>query len=274
MLFPRKTKEVGIGVSAALAAVDDEEFMKRELEAGGESVDLGLELALGERGELVEEGQDEGWVGGGHEDLQAGDEKPQPEKELVTSLLNNLEEAGEDGRGDSGGDEVGLDQVAEEQSGRLLVKAVLLLQDEGVVKLRREIEDLLEGKESKDEENRVADLARESSGGVSQEPVTRKRPNLGKDIKVQDSDILDLIPETVEDGEEGFCTAVFLRFGECFRRYFLGEDGGGRRAAEDTVLAETEEGLEEVVAKGEAHKELLPRKERAVQEPRQALLES
>ena len=43
-------------MGAALAAVDDKELGKGELEAGGEVVDLGLELALGQRGQLVEEG--------------------------------------------------------------------------------------------------------------------------------------------------------------------------------------------------------------------------
>jgi hypothetical protein len=88
---------------------------------------------------------------------------------------------------------------------------------------------------------------------------------------VEDGPVLDLIPETVDDGEQSLGAAIGLRLGECFRGDFFSENGGRGWAAEDAILAEGEEGLEEVVAEGEAPEKLLPWKKRTVEEPLKSL---
>ena len=61
---PGKAGEVGVGVGGALGAVDYLEFGEGEGEAGGEAFDGGFERAGGERGEFVEDGDDEDRVEG------------------------------------------------------------------------------------------------------------------------------------------------------------------------------------------------------------------
>lgn len=176
VLLPRQTKEVGVGVGAALAAVDDEQLVEGELEAGGQLINLGLELTLWERRELVEQGKDEGRVCGGHKDLKTGEEGPEVEEELVARLLDNLEEAGEDGRQEDDSEGVGLEHVREEEAGRLLVEAILLLQDECVVEARWKTEDLLDQEEADNEDDRVANLAREAGWRPLEEEITGEGP--------------------------------------------------------------------------------------------------
>lgn len=72
-------------------------------------------------------------------------------------------------------------------------------------------------------------------------------------------EVLNLIPEAVEEGEDGLGLAILLGLFKFLLGDLFGEDGGGLGALEDTVLAECEERLEEVVAYGEADDELLPR---------------
>jgi hypothetical protein len=54
-------------------------------------------------------------------------------------------------------------------------------------------------------------------------------------------------------------------------RDFVFQHLGRFRLLQDAVLAEAKEGLKEVLADGEANDQLLPREQRAVQEPREAL---
>lgn len=98
VLLPGETKEVGVAVCAALAAVDDEQFVERELELLGQAFDIVLELALLERRKLVEQRENGDWVDGNHEDLETSDKDPEVEEELVSSLLNDAEETGQDRR--------------------------------------------------------------------------------------------------------------------------------------------------------------------------------
>jgi hypothetical protein len=165
VLLPGETEKISVGVGAALAAVDNVEITQGELEAGGEVVDLCLELSLGQRGQLVEEGQDEGRVGGGHEELETSGEGPEVEEELVASGLDDLEEAGDDRWEQGDGEQVGLDHVGDEELGSLLVEAELLFEDKGVVDARGEVKDLLQCEEAEDEDNGVADLAGEARRG-------------------------------------------------------------------------------------------------------------
>lgn len=54
MLLPRQAEEVGVGVRAALAAVNDKHFVQRELESLREGLHFGFQLALLEGREFVE----------------------------------------------------------------------------------------------------------------------------------------------------------------------------------------------------------------------------
>ncbi len=133
MLLPRETKEVGIAMGAALAAVNHIQLMQRELELLGQGLDVGLELAFLQGRQLVEEGQNGNGVDGNHEDLETSGEQPEIVEELVARLLDDGKETGENGRGKNEGDEVGLDHIRDKDLGRLLVEAELLFQNERVV---------------------------------------------------------------------------------------------------------------------------------------------
>lgn len=144
VLLPWQAGEVGVGVAAALASIDDVEVGQRVLDAGGKVLDPGLELTVGKRGELVEHGDDEGGVGGEHEDLEEAGEEEQPEEELVTSPLDNGEEGGGNGGQEDNGEKVGLDEIGKEEANGLLVEPELLLDDKVVVELGGDVQDLLE----------------------------------------------------------------------------------------------------------------------------------
>lgn len=271
VLLPGETKEIGVGVGASLASINDVELVKRELEAGGKSLDLGLELALLERGELVEQRQDSNGVDSNHEDLEAGGESPEVEEELVAGLLDDLEETGQDGRSENEGQELRLENIGNKELGSLLVEAKLLLEDKSVVDGARKTQDLTDDQETQDEDNRMANLAGEARGRPPEDQVARPRPQLRQDIKLDKGDILDLAPQAVEDLKLGLGTTVGLGLVKDLLGDLLGEHGGGAGLLQDAVLAGREEGFEEVLADGEADDELLPGEEGTVEEARETL---
>lgn len=83
--------------------------------------------------------------------------------------------------------------------------------------------------------------------------------------------VLDLRPEAGDDFELSFGAAVGLRLVKSFLRDFLGEYGGGFGLLENAILTKSEEGFKEVLTNGKAEDELLPREERAIEVPREAL---
>ena len=133
VLLPRQAKEIRVAVSATLAPVDDVQLVQRELQALRQRLGALLELALVEGGQLVEQRQDGDRIDGDHEYLQTGGEDPEVEEKLVARALDDSEEPGEDRGREDEGEQVGLDEVGDEQLGRLLVEAVFLLEDEGVI---------------------------------------------------------------------------------------------------------------------------------------------
>jgi hypothetical protein len=274
VLLPGETKEIGVGVGAALAAIDDVELVQGKLEAGGEGFNTRLEVAILERGELVEQGQDGNGVDGDHEDLETSSESPEVEEELVARLLDNLEETGKNGRGEDKSQELGLEDVGDKELRGLLVEAKLFLEDEGVVDGRGERQDLVEDHEGQDKDNRVADLTSKSFGSEAEQEVAGPRPEFWQDVEVDEGEVLDLAPEAVDDAKLGFCATIGLGLVKDFLGDFLGQDDGGLGFLEDAVLAEGEEGLEEILADGEAHDEALPGEERAIEEAREALFRS
>lgn len=268
VLLPGETKEIGVRVGAALAAIDNVELVQGELQASSKAFDLILKLALLKRGELVEEWQNQNRVDSNHEDLQTSSEDPEVEEELVARLLDDLEETGHDGRNEREGKELRLEKIRDEELRRLLVEPKLLLQDKRLVNRSRQPENLTDDKEAQDEDNRMADFAGEPRRRPLEQQVAGPAPQLRKHIEVNECNVLDLRPQAIDDLELGFRATICLRLVENFLGDFLGEHSGGSCLLEDTVLAKREEGFEEVLADGEADDELLPGEERAVEEAR------
>lgn len=241
VLLPGETKEIGVGVGASLASINDIELVKGELEASGKSFNLGLELTILKRRQLVEQRQNSNGVDGDHEDLESNDEEPQVVEELVTSLLDDLEETGEERRRKNEREGLGLDEIGDEELGRLLVETKLLLKDESLVNRRGKTKKLANNGESQDEDDSMADLSSEARRSPLEKKITSPGPQFRKDIKVHKSDILNLRVETVDDFKLCFGATVSLRLVEHFLGDFLGEDGWGAGFLEDAVLTESEE---------------------------------
>lgn len=248
VLLPRQTVEEGIGVSAALAAVNDVQLVQGEVEPSSQFIDLCLELAVLEGRQLVEQRLDKGRIQSSHENLNGGGENPSVKDELVASLLDDLEETSEDGGHQDGSQEVGLDDIGDEQAGRLLVEAKLFFQDKSAVDLSRQTESLLDEHKGEDEDDGVGDFAGEARGRPFQQQVAGPGPQFWHDIELDKGEVDDLAPEAAGDGEFSFGATVGLRLVKVFAGDFLGEDGGGLGRLEDTVLAEGEEGFEDELA--------------------------
>lgn len=271
VLLPRQTVEEGIGVSAALAAVNDVQLVQGEFEPSSQFVNLCLELTVLEGRQLVEQRLNKRRIQSGHQNLHGGGKDPSVKDELGASLLDDLEETSEDRGHQNGSQEVCLDDIGDEQAGRLLVEAKLFFQDKGAVDLGRQAQSLLDEHEGEDEDDGVGDFAGEARGRVFQQQITGPGPQFGHDIELDKGKVDDLAPEAADDGEFGLGATIGLRLVEIFAGDFFGEDGGGLGRLEDTVLAKGEEGFEDELAQGEAQDEPLPWEQRAVEELRQAL---
>lgn len=62
--------KVGVGVTRALASVNDKELSQREADTAGQSLDHGAKLALGKRVKLVEERLNKCGENGHHDKLK------------------------------------------------------------------------------------------------------------------------------------------------------------------------------------------------------------
>lgn len=171
VLLPGQTEEIGIAVGAALAAVDDVQLVKRELELLGELLDIRLELALVQGRELVKQRQNGDGVDGNHKDLQASAEHPEVVEELATSLLDDGQEAGQNRGSQDNGQKVALDQIRNKQLGSLLVEAEFLFQNEGVVEAGWERQNLVDDDERQDEDDGLRDLAGEAGRREAKEKM-------------------------------------------------------------------------------------------------------
>lgn len=176
VLLPGETKEIGVGVGASLASINDIELVERELEASGKSFNLGLELTILKRRQLVEQRQDSNGVDGDHEDLKSNDEEPQVVEELVTSLLDDLEETCEERRRENEGESLGLDEIGDKELRRLLVETKLLLKDESLINRRRKTKKLANNGESQDEYDSMADLSSEARRSPLEKKITSPGP--------------------------------------------------------------------------------------------------
>ena len=88
---------------------------------------------------------------------------------------------------------------------------------------------------------------------------------------MNEGDVRNLTPDAVDELELGFGTSVCLTLVVCLLRYLLFQNLWWLRLLQDLVLTKGEETLEEVLRNRKADDQLLPREERPVQEPGQAL---
>ena len=118
VLLPGHAEEVSVAVGAALAAINDVQLGKRELELLGQILDAGLELALFKGRKLVEQRENEDRVDGNHDNLETSNESPEIVEELSSSLQHDSQKAGEDGRRQNEGQTETLDLVGDPKLGR------------------------------------------------------------------------------------------------------------------------------------------------------------
>lgn len=199
VLLPGQTIEVSIAVGTALAAIDDVQLREWELEFLGEVLDTSLDLTRLQRGQLVEQGQNHNGVDSDGKHLDEDTEEPKVVEERVAGLLDNFEYSTDNRSSQNYTQHLSLEHVRDPELEGLLVETELLLQHEGVVVGDREREDSADNIEAEDEQKRLRDFALESIGEVPRQHEARDAPELGKNIAVDENDILDL---TIETGNE------------------------------------------------------------------------
>lgn len=171
VLLPRHAKEVGVAVRAALAAINHKQFSQGKLEARGEVLNRSLEIAGFQRSKLVEQGCNGNGPDRDHEHLKTSAEHPEVVEELLASLLNNGEESSQDGRRQNNGKGHVLETIGDEQLGRFLVEAKLLLQDKRVVDRGGRRQNLVDKGKGQDKDDRVRDFTGEARGREAEEQV-------------------------------------------------------------------------------------------------------
>jgi hypothetical protein len=133
VLLPWQAEEICIAVCRPLAAIDDVQLGKGELETLGQCLNTGFQLTRLEGRQLVEQWENRDRVDCDHEDLKTSAEQPEVVEELVARLLDDLEEAGENWRRKDDREHIGLDHIRNECLWCSLVEAKLLLKDKGAV---------------------------------------------------------------------------------------------------------------------------------------------
>lgn len=133
VLLPWETIEVSIAVGTALAAVDNMQLLKRELEPLGQFLDAGLKLTRLEGRELVKQRQDRNGVDSNSKDLDKDTKEPQVVIERVAKRLHDLEHNSDDGGTENNAEQLTLEHVYNPKLDSLLVEAELLLEHKGVV---------------------------------------------------------------------------------------------------------------------------------------------
>jgi hypothetical protein len=210
VLLPGQTIEVSIAVGTALAAIDDVQLREWELELLGKVLDTSLDLTRLQRGQLVEQGQKHNGVNSDGEHLDEDTKEPKVVEERVAGLLDDLEYGADNRSSQNYTQHLSLEHVRDPELEGLLVETELLLQHEGVVVGDREREDSAENIEAEDEQKRLRDFALESIGEVPRQHEARDTPELGKNIAVDENEILDLTIETGNEAELGLGATVRL----------------------------------------------------------------
>lgn len=109
MFLPWQTEKVGITVGASLASINDVQRLERKLELVGESLDACLEFSRFERGQLVEQRQDEDRVDGDGRELNDDSKEPKVVEEACACDLDDLQESTQQGCAESNGQGLALD---------------------------------------------------------------------------------------------------------------------------------------------------------------------
>lgn len=76
VLLPGHSKEIGVAVGAPLTAINHVQLVERELELSSESLDSSLQFSGFQGSELVEEGHNDDWPDGDHDNLQTRAKHP------------------------------------------------------------------------------------------------------------------------------------------------------------------------------------------------------
>ena len=97
VFLPRKTIEVCIAVSAALATIDNVQLVEREAQLLSQSLNTSLQFTRFKRRELIEQRQNHKRVDSNSEDLNEDHEKPHIVEKGVPSLLNDLHHSANEG---------------------------------------------------------------------------------------------------------------------------------------------------------------------------------
>ena len=156
-------------MSTALAAVDHVQLMQGKAQLLGKALNLGLELALLQRRQFVEERKNGNGVNGDHENLQTSSEGPEVVEELAASLLYDAQKPSKNGWGENNSNKIRLDHIHHKELGSLLIEAKLLLEHECVVDAGGERQELVDDHEGEDEDDGMGDLACEPRGRELQE---------------------------------------------------------------------------------------------------------
>lgn len=190
--------------------------------------------------------------------MKAGNEYPKVVEELATGFLDNGKETRKNRRGKDNSEQVRLDHIRNKELGSLLVKSKLLFQHKGVVDACGQRDNLVDEDEAEDEHYRLRNFTSEAGRGEPEKEIARPGPEFRENIKVVESEVLELTIEIVDESELGLGAAVCLRFVEDFLRYFMLQYCGRFGFLQNTILADAEQGLEDELGDGEADNQLLP----------------
>lgn len=210
VLLPWQTIEVGIAVGTALAAVNDMELGEREVESLSQVLDTGLEFAGLKRRELVEQRQNRNGVDSNGEDLEEDTEEPEVVVEGGVKLLNNLKNGSDNRSTQNNSEHLPLEHIRNPELDRLLVETELLLKHKRVVVRDGQREDSAYNVETEEEYQCLTNFALEPTGEIPSQHQTAEAPDLGEDIAVDESKVLDLTVKTRDEAELGLCATVCL----------------------------------------------------------------
>lgn len=184
VLFPRQTKEVGIAVGAALATVDNIQFLKGEFQLPSEVLNTGLEYTRLQRRQLVEQRQDRNRIDSDGKDLDEHTKEPEVIEERVTSFLDNLEHRADNRRSQDNTQHLTLQQVRSPELQRLLVEPELLLENERAVIRDRKRQERADNVETEDEHKRLGNFTLERSRKIPRQQEATEAPELGEEIAI------------------------------------------------------------------------------------------
>lgn len=161
VLLPGETKEVSIAVGASLATVNRVNVVQREVKVRSKLLNASFDGARLERRQFVEHRQDNDWVDSNGKHLHHNAEQPEIVEELVSSLLNNLQECSQERTAERNSKSLTFQHIRNPKLERLLVETKLLLKDKSVVVRQRQRQNGSQQVESEEEHKSVSDFALE-----------------------------------------------------------------------------------------------------------------